>query len=177
MSSQQQSHILMYRPHLLNIPAVRPLPDGYVLRAFKEDDNIASLATTLTLSFEDPWSVERVRTDLTEAPDVHAVYVVTWQDTIIATTSSRGYERFPRSGYVHWVGTHPEHRGKGLAPALLARVLQDFVERDYPDAILETDDFRIPAIKTYLKFGFLPVYDVAGEDHRKRWAEILQKLF
>ena len=46
------------------------------------------------------------------------------------------------------------------------------LERGYPAAVLETDDFRIPAIRSYMKLGFVPVYDVRGEDHRARWSKV-----
>ena len=167
----------MCRPHLADLPTVQPLPDGYLLRLCQDEDDWAALAATLAAAFEDPWDLARVRSELTGASDVNAIYIVSWQGKPIATASSRNFlDRFPGSGYVHWMGTHPSHMRKGMAAALLARLLQDFVERGYRNAILETDDFRIAAIKSYLKFGFIPVYDVMGEDHRRRWSHIFQRL-
>jgi mycothiol synthase len=172
------THIMMRRPHLFNIPEIPPLPEGYILRAFKDESNLASLASTLSAAFNEPWSEERVRHKLTEASDVKAVYTVTWKGKIVATASSRWLlERFPVSGYVHWVGTHPDHTRRGLSSALMAQLLYDFIDRGYKDAVLETDDFRIPAIRTYLKFGFIPVYELSGEDHRYRWSAIFQVIF
>lgn len=177
MEQQRRRQLLMRRPHLHTIPEPPPLPDSYTLRSYTGEADLKPLASTLSLSFNTDWSEERVRWRLTEAPDVKAVYVVAWHDTPVATASSRYLpERFPDTGYVHWVGTHPDHQGKGLASALMARLLADFQERGYREAVLETDDFRIPAIRTYLKFGFLPVYDVDGEDHRDRWSEVFQTL-
>jgi GNAT superfamily N-acetyltransferase len=168
----------MCRPHLFDLPEVASLPAGYVLRSFNGEEDLECLASTLSKAFNDPWSKDRVRTKLTEAPDVNAVYVVAWRGCPVATASSRCLaERFPCSGYVHWVGTHPDHSQKGLSSALIARLLRDFIEREYYNAILETDDFRIPAIQAYLKFGFIPVYDVNGEDHRYRWSAIFQTMF
>ncbi|MER3426298.1 MAG: hypothetical protein C4299_03930 [Thermoleophilia bacterium] len=177
MDSPRKTSLLLHRPHLHDLPAIPPLPGGYVLRSFTGADDLADLSTTLSEAFNDPWPPERVRTELTEAPDVKAVYVVAWQGKPVATASSRYLpERFPHSGYVHWVGTHPLHARKGLSAALMAQVLQDFVERGYKDAVLETEDFRLPALRLYLKTGFLPVYEVRGEDHRKRWSAIFKAL-
>ena len=39
---------------------------------------------------------------------------------------------------------------------------------------LTTDDFRIPAIRSYLKLGFLPVVD--GWEMRRRWQALLAPL-
>lgn len=167
----------MCRPHLVDLPTVHSLPDGYLLRLFRDDGDLAALAATLSAAFDDPWDIARVRSALTDAPDVKAIYVVAWQGLPIATASSRHVlDRFPESGYVHWVGTHPAHMRKGIATVLLGRLLQDFVGRGYRDAVLETDDFRIAAIKSYLKFGFIPVDDVMGEDHRRRWSFVFQTI-
>ncbi|MDQ4100031.1 MAG: GNAT family N-acetyltransferase [Chloroflexota bacterium] len=136
------------------------------------------MAHVLAAAFASEWTVQRVREELTQAPDVLAVYVATWRHQPVATASSRWLPHlYPGSGYVHWVGTHPDHERRGLGLALMSRLLQDFRERDYRDAVLETDDFRLPAIKTYLRCGFLPVYDVSGEDHRNRWAAIFPRIF
>jgi mycothiol synthase len=167
----------MIRPHLTDEPNFPPLPAGYAIRLADGDQDERDLSHVLTTSFEEEWPVERVRSSLTAAPDVLAVYVVTWNDRPVATASSRyDPEKFPGMGYVHWVGGLPEHAGHGLGSALMARLLQDFRERGYGSSILETDDFRLPAIKVYLRHGFLPVYDVKGEDLRPRWTAIFQSI-
>ncbi|CAA9540561.1 MAG: hypothetical protein AVDCRST_MAG49-804 [uncultured Thermomicrobiales bacterium] len=164
-------HLVMRRPHLRDLPPVNPLPPGYELRLAAGDDDLAPLAATLTAAFDDPWDADRVRRSLTEAPDVPAVYVVAWRGRPVATASSRWLPaRFPDAGVVHWVATHPEHARRGLGAALVAHVLHDFVGRGHDAAALETDEYRIPALRTYLRAGFLPDYEVAGEDHRARWS-------
>ncbi|MDP9350535.1 MAG: hypothetical protein M3P51_03195 [Chloroflexota bacterium] len=67
-------------------------------------------------------------------------------------------------------GCSPEPRS-----LLLIRLLGEFPERGCKDAVLETEGFRIPAIRTYLRFSFTPVYEVGGEDHRERWSAIFQQ--
>jgi mycothiol synthase len=178
MTQPKQTQLLMHRQHLDHDPAVPPLPAGYEVRTANGADDERALAGLLTAAFEEEWTVERVRKELTDAPDVLAVYVVTWQGQPVATASSRtAQDKFPGSGYVHWVGAHPGHARRGLGSILMNRLLQDFQERGYRDAVLETDDFRLPAIKSYLRRGYLPVYDVNGEDHRPRWAAIFPALF
>ncbi len=78
-------HLLMRRPHLREVPPSRPLPTGYELRAWAPDDDLDSLATTLSGAFQEEWSRERVRTSLTEAPDVRAVYAVFRTGRAVAT--------------------------------------------------------------------------------------------
>ena len=170
-------HLVMRRPHLLDLPGNAP-PPGYALRPAGGEEDVAALAAVLTGAFGDLWTADRVRRTLTEAPDVRAVYVATWHGRPVATASSRLLpDRFPGSGVVHWVGTHPDHARRGLASALVARVLRDFRDRGDTAAALETDEFRLPAIRTYFRFGFLPVDEVAGEDHRPRWSTVVQELF
>lgn len=169
--------LLMFRPHLRDIPGATPLPAGYEVRPFAAGDNLLSLADTLTAAFEEEWTTDRVRENLTGAPDVRAVYAAFWDGKAVATTSSRFLpERYPGAGIVHWVGTHPAHLRQGLGSALMERVLRDFAERGDGEAVLETDDQRMPAIRRYLAFGFLPRYENQGEDLRPRWSAVMQAL-
>jgi len=177
MTQPPKAQLQMRRPHLRDLPPMPNLPAGYVIRTAGTDDE-PELAAVLTASFDEEWTVERVRKSLTGAPDVLAVYVVTWEGRPVATASSRvDAVQFPGSGYVHWVGALPGHAGRGLGSALMVRLLEDFQEREYRDAVLETDDFRIPAIRSYLRCGFNPVYEVKGEDLRSRWSAIFQAVF
>lgn len=173
------TQLLMHRPHVRDEPRIRPLPPGYEVRLAQGAADEVALATVMTTAFPEDaeWTVERVRSGLTEAADVRAVYVVTWEDVPVATASSRYDPKlWPDTGYVHWVGGLPEHGGKGLGSALMLRLLQDFRERGYRDAVLETDDFRVPAVKVYLRHGYLPVYEPRGEDHRERWSALMQTI-
>jgi mycothiol synthase len=171
-------NIRMKRPTLTNLPLVPLLPDGYELKLFTNQNSIDNLANALTKAFEDPWDEVRTKAELTEAPDVHAVYVVTFQGDSVATASSQlRAQRTTTSGYVHWVGTCPNHRGKGLAYALVARVLQDFVERGYGGAYLETQSYRLAAIRTYMRLGFTPEYEVEGQNQQAIWSSVFQNLW
>ncbi len=170
--------IFMRRPHLDDLPVVPPLPEGYALRqAFSPQDD-APLAAMLAAAFGEAWDVGRVRSELTATPDVRAVYVITDSDRIVATASNRWVpERDPDAGCVHWVGTHPDYLRRGLASALLAHLLGIFHTEGRSAAILETQDFRLPAIRAYLKFGFLPLYEMRGADHHAIWSALFRDLF
>jgi mycothiol synthase len=172
-----EPNIRMRRPTLDSLPTLPALPAGYELRQFSRQDSAAALAELLTTAFGEPWAEGRAKTELTEAPDVHAVYLVTYQNEMVATASSQlRAKHTTTSGYVHWVGTHPKHRGQRLAYALVAKVLQDFVGRGYKGAYLETQPSRHAAIKTYLRLGFTPDYEVRGEDQQAMWSSIFQAM-
>lgn len=173
-----EPNIRMRRPTLEHLPTLLALSTGYELRQFTKQDNASNLAALLTAAFEESWDEQRTKTELTEAPDVHAVYIVTYQNEMVSTASSQlRANHTTTSGYVHWVGTHPDHRGKGLAYALVARVLHDFVERRYTGSYLETQPSRHAAIKTYLKLGFTPEYEVKGENQQAIWSAVFQAMF
>jgi mycothiol synthase len=68
----------------------------------------------------------------------------------------------------------PAHQGQKLGYIVSLAVLNMFVERGCKDAVLETDDHRLPAIKTYRNLGFHPEH--RHETHPERWARILADL-
>jgi len=77
-------------------------------------------------------------------------------------------------GLIHWVGTHPDHKGKHLGKIAALICLHWLRRRGFRAAILNTDSFRIPALKIYLQLGFHPCYKRgAGEDV---WQEIFDVL-
>ena len=75
-----------------------------------------------------------------------------------------------KHGLVHMVGSLPECRGKGVGNMLVAIAEHVLKTTGMQTASLKTDDFRVPAIKTYLKIGFKP--DLSTEDYVQRWDAI-----
>ena len=80
-------------------------------------------------------------------------------------------------GYIHMVAAHPDFRGLGIGHAMLAYALEKLEARHCTYSILTTDDFRLPAIKTYLDAGFRPVLrDDPDSDQRARWDAVIATL-
>ena len=79
-----------------------------------------------------------------------------------------------REGYVHMVACKPEFRGRGIGARLNTEAVRALISAGMLTAYLTTDDFRIPAIKSYLRAGFYP--DMINEEHRKRWADVLARI-
>jgi mycothiol synthase len=75
---------------------------------------------------------------------------------------------------LHYLAVLPAHRGKHLGFMLAARVLVLLKGMGYTDAWLSTDDFRLPAIRTYLALGFDPV--CTDKSHAERWEIVRHKL-
>jgi mycothiol synthase len=168
------SQLFMRRPNLDNLPEIS-LPAGYTLREYREGDQEA-LAALMREAFQDEkWTEDRVEQALVAPPDVVKTFVVEHAGTIVATASARLLpETHPDSGYVHWVAAHPTHTGQKLGAAVTVATLHEFVKLGCKDAVLETDDHRLAAIKTYQNLGFVPEH--RHETHPERWARIISDL-
>ena len=76
-------------------------------------------------------------------------------------------------GRVHWVAILPEYQRKGLAKPMMTVVMNRMAEI-HDRAYLTTGTARIPAVKVYLDFGFVP--DIWHEDDARRWAIVGTRL-
>ncbi len=168
---KQQSDLLMRLPDLLNLP---PVSVSYPVRRCRLDD-AELLATLLDSAFEEHWTSKMACDRLLQADDVESVFIMTDNLQPIATASCRLMpDAFPGSGYVHWVAVTPAYQGCGVGRAITLQALHRFYELGCQDAVLETQDHRLAAIRTYLKLGFLP--EMRDETHPERWSKIQQEL-
>lgn len=74
-------------------------------------------------------------------------------------------------GTVHMVAALPEVRGKGVGRYLAEIFNACLYECGCERAFLLTNEFRVPAIRSYLRAGFLPV--LYEEDMESRWSSWL----
>lgn len=88
-------------------------------------------------------------------------------------TKTQVLDREETLGYVHMVGVHPDYCGKGLGGYLNEIALATLYNMGCDGAWLTTDDWRIPAIRSYLRAGFHPV--LYEEDMEERWTKILRE--
>jgi len=171
-----QRQLRMRRPDLENLEDIA-LPPGYQVRTYREGDE-AAWANIINASFGgDKWNAERCRHDLTSRPqfDPEGLFFVLHQGEPVGTACAwRQSVDEGKVGYVHMLGVVPEYQGKGLGYALVLCTLHFFKDRGFQEAVLDTDDFRLSAIKTYFNLGFEPVY--VDESHSCRWEVVLAKL-
>ena len=91
---------------------------------------------------------------------------------VATTTVICNYEK--KEGHIHMVACHECARGKGYG-TLLNRIAEFTLKSEgMKTAHLTTDDWRIPAIKSYLRIGFTP--DLSTEDFKTRWANIYKQI-
>ncbi len=164
------AQLVMKRP-----PAAPPPPESPIIVREATREDAAELVRLLGAAFPElEWDVARTFRDLFDAPDVPVTYVIADNDRLVATASVRYHERFPGAGYVHWVGVDPAARGRRLGTVVMARVMRRFLSDGRTFSILETDDFRLPAIASYLGQGFIPYY--TDSDHEERWSRVFEQL-
>lgn len=173
------TQLFMVRPAGAGPVAIPAPPEDLRLRDAVADDAEA-LAGLLAAAFEERWDADRVRRDLLDAPDVVRTHVLAdAEGRLVGTASERIMDEHPGAGYVHWVGVAPEARGRRLGERLTALCVAGFAERGLPAAVLETDDFRVPAVRAYLRLGFVPECrdpEDRAEAERTAWSRLLPEL-
>jgi mycothiol synthase len=167
------AQLFMRLPELANRPARVPVPASYTLRMAGPED-LEGVAAVLSDSFEDTWDAERASMTLSAEEGVEATYIVCSGPEVVAVASARLLPAlYPGAGYVHYVGVHSSHRGHRLGEVVVGRVLEHFATAGVASAVLETDDFRLPAVRIYLRLGFVPEYRSAGDE--ARWSQVLRR--
>lgn len=162
-------------------PMTRRLPAGYRFVLFDESER--DIADWKAIMMDPPAPQDGVDScyrlmidtyeDIDKKSDVH--FIENAQGERVATVTTITHR--DRSGYVHMVKAKQSERGKGLGQAMAQYVLRIFEQRGIDTIVLTTDDFRLPAIKTYLDAGFLPVvHGTKDSEINKRWDAVLQNL-
>ena len=169
----------MYRPHMDNIP-VFPLVEGHIFKPFAEGDAEAWVAVQNAAN--ESYGGVTMKTfegDFGGQEDKLADrswFVVSPEGKNIASITAwwrMDCDRDPQMGLIHWVAVLPECQGKGIGKSIMTQAMQRLAE-EYPDAYLSTSSARIPAIKVYLDFGFLP--DMEKENAAEGWEEVREHL-
>lgn len=99
-------------------------------------------------------------------------FIVEYDKAVATLTVLCDYEK--KEGYIHMVACQESARGKGYG-TLLNRIAEYTLKKEEMEtAYLTTDDWRIPAIKSYLRIGFKP--DLSTDDFKLRWRKIYEQL-
>lgn len=79
-----------------------------------------------------------------------------------------------KSYRLHWITVDPKHGEKGLAKAVVSKLLSIFKDKKMGEGLyLSTQTCSYVAIKIYLNFGFKP-YDL--EKNQKGWDIVFEKI-
>ena len=165
----------MLKPTLADLPALA-LPEGFSLRSYQAGDG-AHWERILAASFGgEPgrFSFDRtMRRDPAYRPE-RVLFVVAAGVPVATASAWRAPGLIPDTGMVHFVGAVPEFQGQRLGYWVTLATLHGLAAAGLRAASLTTDDFRLPAIKTYLRLGFEPV--LVHENQRERWRQVWREL-
>lgn len=173
---QPQLQMLWPAARLTNPPEPQLQPE-YTLRIFEPDRDLeAYLSLVHRAGFAD-FNEARVEGCLLRVlPNGFFVVIHEPSNTLVATAMATHHPKplHPYGGELGWVAGHPDHGGKGLGTAVCAAVVKRFLSAGYERIYLLTDDWRLPALKVYLKLGFVPFLFEPGI--AERWEAICEHL-
>lgn len=163
--------LFMRKDDLDNLPS-QMLPEGISLithQAGMEKD----WESLIEASFGSRYDFEKMLKNWKGYEPENVFYLVK-NGKFLATASGVENEGFANEGWLHMVGSSPDARGMGLGKIVTLAVLHSLKKRGFKSVVLSTDDYRIPAIITYLKLGFKPIY--IDDTHEKRWENIMKQI-
>ena len=119
---------------------------------------------------EEPWSREMVAAEFSGLNPTR--YFAAEEDGVIVAYA--GIWVIPPEGYITNVAVLPECRRKGIASAVLQKMIEDSLAEGVTDITLEVRVSNAPAIALYKSFGFeesgiRPKYYQDGEDALIMW--------
>lgn len=152
------------------------VPEGYLLRNFRDGDE-EPYVNLMNLAGFSEWNKDNLNAVI-EGARPNEIFFIEHVETSEIVATTMGWQKpskyFSSGVELGWVACSPDHRGKGLGSIVCAAVTNGFLVCGYHQIYLQTDDFRLPAIKTYLKLGYIPVYHLP--DMQQRWKTVIKKL-
>ena len=165
MSDYRQ--LKMRRDMSLPLPVIAPDKDFAVHTA--DANSAGAWEWIISASFGHEYSYSMITDDQRCAPE--RVFFVKEHAQDIATVT---LQVAPEKTSIHMVGTHPWASGRGAVKYAMEAALKCANDMGIKEVHLTTDDFRLPAIRVYLDFGFEPVED--DDEMVQRWAAVREKL-
>ena len=160
----------------LNVRPSVNLPAGYAIRAYQPGDETRFYKLMELAGWPD-WDQAKLKPWLYRILPEGWYMVTDPKDGEIVATAMATHDPtwvVPFCGEIGWVATHPAHTGQGIGTAVVAAVTTRFIEIGYRQIHLFTEHWRLPAIKIYLKLGYVPLVD--ADEVKSLWQHIFQKL-
>jgi len=153
------------------------IPDGFRIRPLNDGDYDGYNEMRLSVEFgawrkdEDMISYEQN----IALPDGHLVLERICGGKLCASAGAEKscMTEFPHVGNLGWVMTRPDMQGHRFGKLICTAAMRILAAHGYEYATLQTDDFRIPAVKTYLNSEWRPwIYDDTMEPRWRAMCEI-----
>jgi mycothiol synthase len=165
---------LLWPAHLLSEPPRVQIPAGYVARPYAtgDDDELRRLLEGESwVASDEGWQ------DYKDRVLPAGLFLILHADTnVLAATAGAvhnpnpGRYYFPFGGELGNVFVHPEHRGKRLGYLASALVVERFIAAGYESIRVCVQGFRLAAVKTYLRLGFVPF--IHSDEVCARWERL-----
>ena len=169
--------VAMIRPNLLDVPQF-PFPEGFTIRPMRMDEG--GLWTDIERDAEDYFPITDTTFHTEFGNDLQAVqwrsfFIVNHKGVGVGTVSAWYDRSFKGQDYgrIHWIAVRPTYQRKGLGKAAMSFALNQLAQW-HERAVLGTQTKRLPAIKLYLDFGFLP--DLDSPWAVDVWREVSEQL-
>ncbi len=173
--SRQQLHMLWpieTRPRLPSFD----VPDSYEIHPLRAEENDGYLAVMQAAGFRhaDAAFLATWRQIAFPRGIFVAVHRATGEVAATALSSHRPTALHPHGAELGWVAGLANHAGHGLGQAVCLAAMQRALDAGYDHLYLSTDDWRLAAIKVYLKLGFQPYLYM--DDMAPRWQAVCKEL-
>lgn len=152
------------------------VPEGYALRTYRDGDGDAWIALMRQAGFAS-WDEKTLTQALAMALPDGIYFIECLSPRELAATAMAGHkptDLHPFGGELGWVAVSPPHRGKRLSAAVSIAATRRLVAAGYRRVYLSTDDWRLPAIRTYLRIGYVPL--LFAPDMEGRWRAVAGNL-
>lgn len=117
-----------------------------------KEAHVCALAQIDAMCFSDPWTQQGFEAELTST--TACFFVAEQGETVVGCA---GMHCICGECYIDKVCVPPQNRRKGIAQALVGKLV-DYAQRQHAEFLtLEVRASNVPAIALYSKFGFAPV--------------------
>ena len=173
--STEQLRMVWPSERLQQPPAI-VLPEGYALRICREEDH-ARFFELMDLAGWPGWDAEKLRPWAARLlREGWFVAVHRASDTTVATAMALHdcAEFGAPGGELGWVAADPAHVGKRLGAAVVAAATAHMLAAGFEHIHLYTEEWRLPALRTYLQLGYLPLLDTP--EAPERWRAVCEQV-
>ncbi len=154
-------------------PAVRLCP-GYLMRTYQPGDEDPFLNLMKMAGWND-WDKQRLDPWFQRLlPGGWYVAIHEMSGQMVASCMALRSEAYSSGGELGWLAGAPTHSGKGLGLSVSAAVTARFIEEGYRIIHLYSEDYRLPALKIYLRLGYVPLLNTKAMSDR--WKVICNRL-
>jgi GNAT superfamily N-acetyltransferase len=139
------------------------VPDGYVIRAVGGLDEASALAEVHAASFGSTWTPEMYR-KVMQSPGYVAEreFIVEAADGTFASFTVTWHDQVNRTGLLEPVGTHPDHRRRGLGKALVLSAMRKMAAEGMKYATVVNEGTNEASRHLYRTCGFKPWHLLDG---------------